>query len=42
MSIWSFCQVCMDRTHQLFVRDEGKFEVYQCEICHIFHKVAVR
>jgi len=42
MSIWSYCQVCMDRTLQLFLRDEGKFEVYKCETCGVCHQYAVR
>ena len=40
--IWSYCTHCWDRTMQLFVRDEGKFEVYKCETCGNYHKIAVR
>ena len=40
--IWAFCNFCCDRTHQAFVRDEGKYEVYQCDNCGNEHKYAVR
>jgi len=40
--IWSFCQTCWVRTRQLFVRDEGNAEVYQCETCKCLHRVVVR
>ena len=41
-SIWAYCVHCWDRTNQQFIRNEGIFEVYQCETCHNYHKVAVR
>lgn len=39
--IWFYCQRCMNRTEQTFVKDEGIFEVYECPEGHT-NKVAVR
>ena len=40
--IWFFCAFCMDRTDQRFIRDEEKWEVYECECCHHENRVTVR
>ena len=42
LEIWSYCHRCMDRTMQMFIRDEGKYEVYLCDRCKQEHRVAVR
>jgi hypothetical protein len=42
LQIWAYCCTCWDRTHQVYVRDEGIYEVYLCENCKHEHKVAVR
>jgi len=40
--IFSYCTVCWYATSQVFIRDEGIYEVYQCEQCHSEHRIAVR
>jgi hypothetical protein len=42
LQIWAYCVNCWDRTQQVWMRDEGIFEVYLCENCKCEHKVAVR
>lgn len=42
ISFEQFCNVCNTVRKFLFVRDEGRDEVYQCPECHCLHRVAVR
>lgn len=36
-----YCDVCGQKT-AAFVRDEGKYERYECTCCHMIQMVAVR
>lgn len=40
--IWAYCTICWSRTYQVFVRDEGVYEVYRCDTCGQEHRIAVR
>lgn len=40
--IWTYCPTCWTQTHQNYVRDEGRYEVYKCDTCNCEHTIAVR
>jgi len=39
---WFYCKHCWDRQEQVFKRDEGIYEVYECVNCHQDNRKAVR
>lgn len=42
IKIFSYCCFCWYATDQVFIRDEGIYEVYKCEQCQHEHRIAVR
>ena len=39
---WFWCAFCFDRHDMKFLRDEGIYEVYECQHCRRENKKAVR
>jgi len=42
LKIILYCMVCCIATDQIFVQDDGVYEVYRCERCGNQHRIAVR
>jgi len=40
--LWFWCPVCMVREEQMFIKDDGIYEIYKCQGCKCENRKAVR